>query len=73
MAGMRKWLGAIVGLACGLAAGGAGAAEAAPALRMGTEFQVRHGTVSEPPPMPNKADIQPMTVPAMPVPIAPGR
>ena len=31
MAGMRKWLGAIVGLACGLAAGGAGAAEAAPA------------------------------------------
>lgn len=31
MAGMRKWLGAIVGLACGLAAGGAGAAEAAKA------------------------------------------
>ncbi len=29
MAGRRKWLGAIVGLACGLAAGGAEAAEAA--------------------------------------------
>ena len=31
MAGMRKWLGAIVGVACGLAAGGAAAAEAAKA------------------------------------------
>lgn len=32
MAGMRKWRGAIVGLACGLAAGLAGAADAPPTL-----------------------------------------